>query len=172
MAENYSAQNSITIKRLRSNDSLMLTFENNGIPLFQAVDEESGAVSPDWSIAANQPVRTPKVTSARGLAVSLSGHSWAYNGVALNFNGAESGGWKKDSTGKFSLNTSTGAIKIVGNLASKTNIAGDTLTYSCVASTAGVEYNLTGELPIAIQNMGASSYYLAILASKIGRAHV
>lgn len=30
MAENYSAQNSITIKRLRSNDSLMLTFENNG----------------------------------------------------------------------------------------------------------------------------------------------
>lgn len=64
MAENYSAQNSITIKRLRSNDSLMLTFENNGIPLFQAVDEESGAVSPDWSIAANQPVRTPKVTSA------------------------------------------------------------------------------------------------------------
>ena len=41
MAENYSAQNSITIKRLRSNDSLMLTFENNGIPLFQAVDEES-----------------------------------------------------------------------------------------------------------------------------------
>ena len=48
MAENYSAQNSITIKRLRSNDSLMLTFENNGIPLFQAVDEESGAVSPDW----------------------------------------------------------------------------------------------------------------------------
>ena len=30
MAENYSAQNSITIKRLRSNDSLMLTFEKQG----------------------------------------------------------------------------------------------------------------------------------------------
>ena len=54
MAENYSAQNSITIKRLRSNDSLMLTFENNGIPLFQAVDEESGAVSP----AIMSPMRT------------------------------------------------------------------------------------------------------------------
>ncbi|WP_298072221.1 hypothetical protein [uncultured Bacteroides sp.] len=165
MAENYSAQNTITIKRLRSNDSLTLTFENNGIPLFQGVDESSGAVSPDWSTAANQPVRTPKVTSARGLTVSLSGHSWAYNGVGLNFNGAESGGWKKDSTGKFAMETATGAIKIVGNLASKTNVAGDTLTYSCVASVAGVEYNLTGELPIAIQNMGASSYYLAILAS-------
>ncbi len=165
MAENYSAQNSIIIKRLRTNDSLMLTFENNDVPLFQGVDEDNGAVSPDWSVAANQPVRTPKVTSARGLSVSLSRHSWAYNGVDLNFNGAESGGWKTDSTGKFSLNTSTGAIKIIGNLASKTNIAGDTLTYSCVASTAGAEYNLTGELPIAIQIVGASSYYLAILAS-------
>ncbi len=165
MAENYSAQNSITIKRLRSNDSLTLTFENNGVPLFQAVDETSGAVSPDWSVAANQPVRTPKATSARGLSVSLSQYRWSYNGVSLNFNGAESGGWKNDSTGKFSLNSSTGAIKIIGNLASSTNMAGDTLTFSCVATTAGVEYNLTGELPIVIQNMGASSYYLAILAN-------
>ncbi len=71
--------------------------------MFQAVDEESGAVSPDWSIAANQPVRTPKVTLARGLAVSLSGHSWVYNGVALNFNGAESGGWKKKTVRANSL---------------------------------------------------------------------
>ena len=45
MAESYSAQNSITIKRLRSNDSLMLTFENNGIALFQAVDEEVGYIT-------------------------------------------------------------------------------------------------------------------------------
>ena len=35
-------------------------------------------------------------------------------GVVLNLT-VESGGWKKDSTGKFSLNTGTGAIKIVGN---------------------------------------------------------
>ena len=78
MAENYSAQNSITIKRLRSNDSLMLTFENNGIPLFQAVDEERcGAVSPDWSIAANQPVRTPKVTYT-WVGGQFVNHSWVY----------------------------------------------------------------------------------------------
>ncbi len=56
-------------------------------------------------------------------------------------------------------------LKLSETWQAKTNIAGDTLTYSCIASTAGVEYNLTGELPIAIQNMGASSYYLAILAS-------
>ena len=165
MAYDYSAQNSITIKRLRSNDSLTLSFDNNGIPLFQGVDSETGVVSPDWTKAANQPIRTPKVISSHGLPVALSNHSWTYNGVALNFNGAESSGWKTDSTGKFQMNTATGAIKIIANLASKTNIAGDTLIYSCVATVAGVEYNLTKDLPIVIQNIGASSYYLSILAT-------
>ena len=80
----------------------MLTFENNGIPLFQAVDEESGAVSPDWSIAANQPGTDTRSNFGTwvGRRSVMSGHSWACNGVALNFNGAESGGWKKDSTGQ------------------------------------------------------------------------
>lgn len=165
MAYDYSAQNSITIKRLRANDSLTLSFDNNGIPLFQGVDAESGVVSPDWTKAANQPIRTPKVISSHGLAVALSNHTWTYNGVALKFSGAESSGWKADSTGKFQMNTTTGAIKIISNLASKTNIAGDTLIYSCVATVAGVEYNLTKDLPIVIQNIGASSYYLAILAT-------
>lgn len=165
MAYDYSAQNSITIKRLRANDSLTLSFDNNGIPLFQGVDSESGVVSPDWTKAANQPIRTPKVISSHGLAVALSNHTWTYNGVALKFSGAESSGWKADSTGKFQMNTTTGAIKIIANLASKTNIAGDTLIYSCVATVAGVEYNLTKDLPIVIQNIGASSYYLAILAT-------
>ena len=66
MANNYSAQGSITIKRLRNGDSLFLTLETNGIPLYQGVDPESGAVSPDWTQAANQPVITPHANSVRG----------------------------------------------------------------------------------------------------------
>lgn len=165
MADNYSAQNSITIKRLRAGDSLMLTFDNNGIPLFQGVDALTGAVSPNWTIEANQPVRTPKVISTRNLPIELSAFSWSYNGIILSFNGEESAGWKKDSTARFAINTATGAIKIIANLASKQNIAGDTLSFSCVASAAKVDYNLSGELNIVIQNMGASSYYLSMLAS-------
>ena len=139
----YSAQNSITVKRLRNGDTFFITFGNNGIPLFQGVDPVTGVVTPDWTVAANQPVVTPVVTSARGNAVVLSNHQWSYNGVALNFNGATSGDWTTDSTGKFQLNSSTGALKIIANLASTTNIASDSLTYSCVATVAGVEYNLT-----------------------------
>ena len=72
----YSAQGSITIKRLRNGDNFFISLEvTNGIPLFQGVDEKTGAVSPDWTVAANQPIITPRVTSARGNSVSLSMHT-------------------------------------------------------------------------------------------------
>lgn len=160
---NYSAQNSITIKRLRSSDSLILTFENNGIPLFQAIDDVSGAVAPNWEVTANQPIRIPKITSTRGVTVDVLSHTWRYNGTELVFNGAESGGWIEDSTGKFQINAQ-GFIKIIKNLASALNMAGDTLSYTAQAKVAGVEYELSGELDIVIQKMGASSYYASILA--------
>lgn len=154
----YSAQGSITIRRLRNGDSFFITLELNGKPLYQGVVEGTGAVAPDWSVADNQPVITPNVTSARGNSVSLSNHQWEYNGVALNFSGAESDGWTLDSTGKFKINATTGALRIVANLASETNCANDTLTYSCVATVGGVEYNISKSIDVQIQTVGASSY--------------
>ena len=161
----YSAQNSITVKRLRNGDTFFITLENNGIALFQGVDPTTGNVTPDWTQAANQPIITPKVTSARGNTVSLGSHRWNYNGNDLNFNGAVSGDWRTDSTGKFQLNTTTGALRIIANLASATNVAADTLTYSCVATVTGVDYNLTKSVDVQIQNVGASSYYGTINAT-------
>ncbi len=162
---NYSAQNSITVKRLRNGDTLFITIENNGIPLFQGVDPVTGDVSPSWTDAENQPVLTPKVTSARGNTVTLSSHQWKYNDTALNFNGAISGDWRTDSTGKFQLNTSTGALRIIANLASKENVAADTLTYSGTATAGGVDYPLSKSVDVQIQNVGASSYFGTINAT-------
>lgn len=162
----YSAQGSITIKRLRNGDNFFISLEiTNGVPLFQGVDEKTGVPNPDWTVAANQPIITPRVTSARGNSVDLSSHSWKYNGVALNFNGAETDGWKADSTGKFKMNVSTGALRIVQNLASEVNCANDTLTYECVATISGVEYNLTKSIDILIQTVGANGYIGFIIAS-------
>lgn len=162
----YSAQGSITIKRLRNGDNFFISLEvTNGIPLFQGVDEKTGVPNPDWSVAANQPIITPRVTSSRGNNVDLSFHTWKYNGVTLNFNGAETDGWKLDSTGKFKMNVSTGALRIVNNLASKTNCANDSLTYECVATISGVEYNLTKSVDILIQTVGANGYVGFIIAS-------
>lgn len=162
---NYSAQGSITIKRLRNGDSIFLTLELNGKPLYQAVDDKTGAVIPDWGIEANRPVITPKATTTRGNTVYLSHHSWTYNGVLLVFNGATSGSYIMDSTGKFGLNTSNGALKIMANLASPINSANDTLVYACMATVVGVEYNLTKSIDIQIAKAGSSSYYGFINAS-------
>ncbi len=162
---NLSAQNSLTVKRLRNGDSLFLSFELNDKPLYQAVDEQTGGVTPDWTVAANQPVITPQVASVRGLSVALSAHSWKYNGVTLSFNGATSGNYITDSSGKFAINPISGALKIIANLASEDNMANDTLLYSCVATVAGVEYNLTKSIDVQIQKSGASSYYGFIKAS-------
>ena len=165
MANNYSAQGGIVIKRLRNGDSFFITLETNGKPLYQSVDPETGEVSPDWSVADNQPIITPNVTSVRGNAVTLSNHAWTYNGVALNFNGTETDNFTEDSTGKFAMNKTTGALRILDNLASTVNMANDTLGYTCVATVAGVEYNLRASRDIQIQSMGASSYYGTITAT-------
>lgn len=157
MAKNYSAQGSITIKRLRNGDSLFLSFDSNGIPLYQFVDDATNAVKPDWTVAANQPTLTPKVVSALGNATSIQTHKWKWNGVELSFTGAVDGNYTKDTTGKFEMNATTGELKIIGNLASATNTTNDTLEYECMVS-AGADYTLTKAVDVIIQKGGASSY--------------
>lgn len=166
MAE-YSAQGSIAIRRLRNGDTFFITLDiANGIPLYQGVDEAGGTPSPDWSREESQPVIQPKVTSARGAFVTLSAHRWSYNGVELTFGAAGADGLRPDlDYGKFKLNPDTGALRIVDNLASATNIANDTLTYSCIATVAGLEYSLTKSIEVLIQPLGASAYTGTITAS-------
>ena len=161
----YSAQAGITIRRLRNGDTLYLTLEIGSNPLFQAVDSQTGAVGPDWTVAANQPVITPNVNSTRGNTVDLASHAWTYNGSTLNFDGATSGGYTLDSTGKFAMDLTTGALKIVANLASIANMGNDTLQYEVDATVGGVTYHLTRSVDVQIQAAGASSYFGFINAS-------
>lgn len=167
MANSYSAQGSITIRRLRNGDTLHITLTGNGIPLYQGYNQDAGTVAPDWTVAANQPVLTPTVTSTRGNAVTLKNHSWYYNtsSTPLSFTGAVSGDWQTDSTGLFALNALTGAIKIVGNLASATNVASDQLTYKGEAVVGGIEYAVEKSTDILIQLVGNSAYAGFILAT-------
>ena len=108
----YSTQSSITIKRLRNGDSIFLTLELNGKPLYQAVDKQTGAVVPSWTVEANRPVITPKASSTRNNIVSLSSHKWSYNGVDIVFNGSTSGSYILDSSGTFGLDPITGALSV------------------------------------------------------------
>ena len=154
-----AAQGSITIRRLRNGDTFYITFTYGDNPLYQGVNPDTGDVEPDWTVPENQPIVTPHVSTLRNSTVHLSDHAWSYNGNALLFNGASSGGYTLDSTGRFALNVTTGALKIVANLASKINTANDMLEYRCTATVDGVEYNLSKTVEIIIQNLGNSSYF-------------
>lgn len=166
MNSQYSAQGSITIKRLRNGDSLFISLDLNGVPLYQGIDTTTGNPSPNWKTATTKPTITPKVTSVRGNNVARSSSQWAYNGVTLLFTGETTGNgtWRTDSTGKFQicLNNGTsdeGALRIIDNLAESDAVANGQLTYSCVATVSGTNYNLSKSIDVIIQSIGASSYY-------------
>lgn len=158
-----TAQGSVTVRVLRTGDNLFISLRSNK-GLAQGINERSGIPVPDWDVAANQPTVTPEVTSAMGGAVSLTAHRWEYNGVSLTF---DSSGTciSPGLSGKFKLDTSSGALTITGNLASKSNVANDTLTYRGVASVDGVDYDISKTTDIVIQPMGDGGYLGVLTAS-------
>ena len=156
------AQGTITIRRLRNGDTIFITMKNNGKALYQAVDRQSGAVSPDWTVAANQPVLTPSASTARKQTVTMQNYTWIYNETTLTFGTADSEGWRTSTNGTpvgaFEFNSETGALKIVKNLASATNYANDTLDYKVQCVVGGVEYTIEKSFTIEIHDAGQSSY--------------
>lgn len=160
-----SAQGSITIRRLRNGDSLFISFDSNNVDLYQGVDTESGAIFPDWTQVANQPVRTPRVTSSRGYAVTLSLQKWYRAGQEIIFSVDGGDGWWADLTGTFKMNLTSGAIKICKNLANKDSVGNVNLKWSAVASVAGADQTISKDLDVRIGNMGASSYVGTLFAT-------
>lgn len=156
------AQGTITIKRLRNGDTIFITMKHNGKALYQAVERQSGAVSPDWTVAANQPMLTPSASTARKQTVTMQNHTWIYNETTLTFGSADSEGWQTSTNGTpvgaFKFNPTTGALKIVKNLASKTNYANDTLNYKVQCVVGGLEYTIEKSFTIEIHDAGSSSY--------------
>lgn len=168
---NFSAQGSITVRRLRTGDVINLSMNTNGIALWQGYDPTgNGSVSPNWETKANQPTRTPVLRSAKGKTVTMDDAKWYYNDqliawgtttyeadsktyyVSTNFNGA------------FAWIPSTGEIRIIKNLASANNTWNDELRFKCKAVSDNVGYDMEEVLTVEIVKGGSSSYYATLLA--------
>jgi hypothetical protein len=156
MAEQQSASNALTIRRLRNGDNLILRLAENGKPLFQSITD-TGTPVPDWSQSTNQPAITASVTSTRGNAVTIISVVWAYNGITLTF---DSTGACTTSgyTSTFKTTNNGATLNIINNLASKTNTAADNIDVTVVAQVAGVEYTLTGGKTVTITPMSSAGY--------------
>lgn len=160
-----NVQGSVTVYRLRTGDSILLTLNPNK-PLRQYVDEATGSVAPNWSDSNNQPTITPEIKSVRygATGITLKNIVWKYNSVELKKN--SDGKWKANGFApEFAINETTGALTICSDLASKENIASDTLEFSCVAVFQGIENSLAKDIVVDIAKLTASGYYGSVTAT-------
>lgn len=170
-AMNFSAQGSITVRRLRTGDVINLSMNTNGIALWQGYDPTGlGSVSPNWNTAANQPTRTPVLRSAKGKTVTMDDAKWYYNDSLISWGSttyeADSKTYYVSSNhnGAFAWIPSTGEIRIIKNLASATNTWNDELRFECKAICDNVAYDMSQVLTVEIVKGGSSSYYATLVA--------
>jgi len=156
-------QGQVVIKRTRYGDTITVRLEWDKA-LYQSISDGGGVVMPDWSVGANQPTITPVITSSvkTGEVAIIPGSAiWKYNHQVLLFDGGGicTGvlGGGTTGVGLFSLNTTTGALKIIGNLASLVNTNVDTLRFEAIVNT-GYETPVGADVDIRIELVGKNSY--------------
>lgn len=122
------------------------------------------AAVPDWTTAANQP--TIYLTLFHGDDVvpetGLDNYDWYYNGVKIVFSGSVS------TDGKFQKTTynytydgssvSVPALKIIGNLASSSNVDIDTISLSGSYNLSGASLTFNCDTQIRITSVTASGH--------------
>lgn len=163
-----------SVRFLRNGDQVVvvrniINKNGDGAALFQVVDPNSGVVSPDWTVENNQPIIQLGVRSSAGYPAEITGVSWAYNGMTLIFtlNGSTWVTATNDSRFMARINGAYYELKIVGNLASKTEVANKQISYEvnyvCNAMTDKVQ----GNVDVLIQTAGSDSHILQITANRV-----
>ena len=103
----------------------------NGAALFQVVDTETGTPTPDWTKTENQPIIQLGVRSSAGYPTEITNVAWAYDGVTLNFtyNGSNWVTANNDIRFQARINGNYYELKIVANIASKTEVSNKQISY-------------------------------------------
>ena len=141
----------------------------NGAALFQVVDTTTGIPTPDWTQAANQPIIQLGVRSAAGYPTEITNVSWAYDGVTLNFtyNGSTWVTANNDSRFQARINGNYYELKIVANLASKTEVSNKQISYEVYYNSNAHSDTLQGSIDVLIQQAGSDSHNLQITTNLV-----
>ena len=163
--DNISLSASIPVRRIIDGDTLSLWFTTNGVPLHQGLNPNDFSATPKWTESGDHPEITPHVSSARKNAVSLLTHKWKYDSVEIIFPSGT--GWLKSSNfeGKFKMNTATGTLAIIGDLATRDNQDADVLEYTGMASVGSSAYEMSNSIDVLVTMLGSSAFFGDIIAT-------
>ena len=163
--DNISLSASIPVRRIIDGDTLSIWFTTNGVPLHQGLNPNDFSATPKWTESGDHPEITPHVSSARKNAVSLLTHKWKYDSVEIIFPSGT--GWLKSSNfeGKFKMNTATGTLAIIGDLATRDNQDADVLEYTGMASVGSSAYEMSNSIDVLVTMLGSSAFFGDIIAT-------
>jgi len=165
---------SFTVRFLRNGDQITIVrdithADGTGAGLYQVVDPTSGAASPDFTVAANQPILKISARSAAGYPVEVSNVLFAYDGTTLNFtyNGSSWVAASNDSRFQSRINGGVYELKVVGNLASASVVSNRQITYSVSYTSNALTDTVQGSVDVLIQQAGSDSHLLQITADRV-----
>jgi hypothetical protein len=145
-----NASGSLTLYKLRngSTTGVALSVDKSLLQIV-ALDPDGNvsSISPDWSIASNQPT----ITAVPLLGYTLSDINWYYNGTLIT-----------SADSRFLLNPN-GSLKIINNLASASNLFTDTIKMMAVSMDSSGNNQGTVEKSIDVQIQRASSNGYTVL---------
>lgn len=163
-----------SVRFLRNGDQItivrnIITSSGQGAALFQVVDPNSGNVTPNWTVAANQPIIQISARSAAGYPVEISDVKFAFDGTTLNFtyNGSAWVTASNDSRFQSRIYAGKYELKIVGNIASKTVISNKQISYEVSYVSNAMSDRVQGSVDVLIQQAGSDSHILQITTNRV-----
>lgn len=174
-----------SVRFLRNGDQVVvvrniINRNGDGLALFQVVEPTSGVVSPNWdatgltgtdetTVLDAQPIIQLGVRSSAGYPAEILGATWAYNGTTLNFtlNGANWVTATNNSNFQARINGDYYELKIVGNIASKEEVANKQITYEVNYVCNAMSDSVRGSVDVLIQTSGSDSHILQITANRV-----
>ncbi len=163
-----------SVRFLRNGDQVTVTrnildASGNGAALFQVVDPNSGAVSPNWEDAYYQPIVRLGVRSSAGYPAEITGVTWAFDGKTLNFT-YNASTWvttTDDSRFQARINGSYYELKVVGNIASTSVVSNKQISYEVSYVSNAMSDKVQGDVDVLIQQAGTDSHILQITTDRV-----
>ncbi len=163
-----------SVRFLRNGDQVTVTrnildASGNGAALFQVVDPNTGAVSPNWEDAYYQPIVRLGVRSSAGYPAEITGVTWAFDGKTLNFT-YNASTWvttTDDSRFQARINGSYYELKVVGNIASTSVVSNKQISYEVSYVSNAMSDKVQGDVDVLIQQAGTDSHILQITTDRV-----